>query len=126
MACLPVKRQRYLRITPQPVASGHDCVSDDAGAIQCVSAATAATPSSQAKISITIRLAAKTANAIWSGKNMKETSQSNPPTGAGEPSASVCVFCPALLVEGETYCCTSCEINLMRDPNYRMCGGNDD
>ena len=57
---------------------------------------------------------------------MKETSQSSQHTGAGEPSASVCAFCQALLAPVETYCCSDCEIELLDDPNYRMHGGVDD
>lgn len=57
---------------------------------------------------------------------MKETVPLNPPTGAGEPSASVCVFCQELLEPAETYCCSDCEIELLDDPNYRMHGESDE
>lgn len=57
---------------------------------------------------------------------MKETVPLNPPTGAGEPSVSVCAFCSALLAPAQTYCCSDCEIELLDDPNYRMHGGVDD
>jgi len=53
---------------------------------------------------------------------MNEITQSSLPTGDGEPSASVCAFFSAGLPGSVVYCCTSCEINLMQDPNYRMCG----
>lgn len=55
-------------------------------------------------------------------KNTNGTSQSSQPIGAGEQSASVCAFCSAALPESVVYCCTSCEISLMQDPNYLMCG----
>ena len=57
---------------------------------------------------------------------MKETSQSSQPTGAGEPSALSCAFCQALLAPAETYCCSDCEIELLEDPNFKMCGGSDE
>ncbi|PNK64566.1 protein ninF [Pantoea sp. FDAARGOS_194] len=57
---------------------------------------------------------------------MKKTVPLNPPIGGGEPSASVCAFCQALLAPVETYCCSDCEIELLDDPNYRMHGGVDD
>lgn len=57
---------------------------------------------------------------------MKETVPLNPHTGAGEPSASVCAFCQALLAPAQTYCCSECEIELLEDHNYRMHGGEDD
>lgn len=57
---------------------------------------------------------------------MKETSQSSPPTGAGEPSALFCAFCQASLAPCETYCCSDCEIELLDDPNYRMHGESDE
>lgn len=88
--------------------------------------ATAATPSSQAKISIGMGSHVSLAKPTSNGKTMKETSQSNPPTGAGELSASVCAFCQAPLAPAETYCYSDCEIELLDDPNYRMHGGVDD
>lgn len=57
---------------------------------------------------------------------MNEITQSSPPTGDGEQSASVCVFCQELLAPAETYCCSKCEIELLDDPNYRMQGESDD
>ncbi|WP_217548850.1 protein NinF [Pantoea sp. GbtcB22] len=57
---------------------------------------------------------------------MSNTTPSNPPTGAGELSALVCVFCAITLADCETYCCSACEVELMSDPNFRMCGGSDE
>ena len=57
---------------------------------------------------------------------MKETEPLNQHTGAGEPSASVCAFCPALLAPEETYCCSDCEIELLNNPSFKMCGGSDE
>lgn len=52
---------------------------------------------------------------------MKETSQSNQPTGAGEQSASVCAGCGAQLLDTEVYACTSClDLWLLLDPNGLM------
>lgn len=58
---------------------------------------------------------------------MKETVPLNPPTGAGEPSASVCAGCSAQLLDTEVYACTSClDLWLMLDPNFKMTGETDD
>ncbi|MBD9658094.1 hypothetical protein [Pantoea sp. PNT03] len=57
---------------------------------------------------------------------MKETLQSNPPTGAGELSPLVCVFCAITLADCETYCCTDCTDHLQEaDPNFGMTGDDD-
>lgn len=91
-----------------------------------MNAATAATPSSRAKTNITTASHVSLAKPTSNGKTMKETSQSNLPTGAGEQSASVCAFCQASLAPCETYCCSDCEIELLDDPNYRMHGESDE
>ena len=87
--------------------------------------ATAATPSSPLKTNITMTINAKNANATSSGKMQKLTNSSSQPITSGEPSALVCVFCGAELDERETYCCSSCETEMLDDPNYKMCGGDD-
>lgn len=56
---------------------------------------------------------------------MSETTLSSQPTGAGEPSASVCVGCEAHLSPQETYACDTCDAGWMKDANFNMCGGED-
>ena len=52
---------------------------------------------------------------------MKETSQSNQHTGAGEQSASVCAGCSSALKPTEVYACSEClDFWLMTDPNGLM------
>lgn len=58
-------------------------------------------------------------------KNGNETGQLNQPTGAGEPSASVCVGCEVRLSPQETYACDMCAAGWMKDANFNMCGGKD-
>lgn len=57
---------------------------------------------------------------------MKETEPLNQPTGAGEPSASVCAGCSSALKPTEVYACSEClDFWLMTDPNGLM-GVDDD
>ncbi|MCA1178890.1 protein NinF [Pantoea rwandensis] len=52
---------------------------------------------------------------------MSNTTPSNQPTGAGEQSALVCVFCGITLADAETYCCESCVEEIWAsDPNGLM------
>ncbi|WP_160833400.1 protein NinF [Pantoea sp. Seng] len=54
---------------------------------------------------------------------MSNITPSNLPTGAGEHSALVCVFCGTGLKPSEVYCCTGCADHLMEsDPNFDMTG----
>ena len=54
---------------------------------------------------------------------MSNTTPSNQPTGAGELSALVCVFCAITLQSSETYCCSACAEQLQEaDPNFDMTG----
>lgn len=56
-------------------------------------------------------------------KNTNGTSQSNLPTGDGEPCASACVGCEARQSPQETYACDTCAAGWMKDANFNMCGG---
>lgn len=59
---------------------------------------------------------------------MKKSNEdrSNPPTGAGELSASACAGCGAQLQATEVYACGSClDLWLLLDPNFDMTGEND-
>ncbi|AVE16837.1 protein NinF [Pantoea vagans] len=59
-------------------------------------------------------------------KTTNGTSQSSQPTGAGEPSASVCAGCGAQLLDTEVYACGSClDLWLLLDPNFDMTGESD-
>ncbi|WP_156150556.1 hypothetical protein [Pantoea sp. BL1] len=54
---------------------------------------------------------------------MSNTTPSNQPTGAGEQSALVCVFCGITLADAETYSCTECAVELevfdrMKEENH--------
>lgn len=91
-----------------------------------MNAVTAATPYSPVKINTGTASHVKNVNRTTAMKNGNETGQSNQPTGAGDPSALACVFCAALLVPAETYCCTSCADSLASaDPNFDMTGEDD-
>ena len=58
---------------------------------------------------------------------MKETGQSNPPTGAGEQSALQCAGCGSQLLDTEVYACTSClDLWMLLDPNFRLTGETDE
>lgn len=88
--------------------------------------AAAATPSSPQKTSITTPLAASSAIAISNGRTMSEITQSSQPTGAGEPSASVCAGCGTQLQDTEVYACGCClDLWLLADPNFDMTGESD-
>ncbi len=86
-----------------------------------MNAATAATPSSPVKTSIGLGFHVKNVNRTTAMKNGSVTGQSNQPTGAGEQSALVCVFCGITLADAETYCCENCVEEIWAsDPNGLM------
>lgn len=59
-------------------------------------------------------------------KTTNVTSQSNPPTGAGELCASVCAGCGTQLQDTEVYACGCClDLWLLADPNFDMTGESD-
>lgn len=91
-----------------------------------MTAAADATPSSPQKTSITTGPAVSPASAISNGRTMSAITQSSQPTGAGEPSASVCAGCGTQLQDTEVYACGLClDLWLLADPNFDMTGESD-
>lgn len=88
-----------------------------------MNAAAAATPSSPQKTSTGMEHHVKTVKQITGSSRPKCISPSSQPTGAGEPSASVCVGCDRHLSPQETYACDTCAAGWMKDANFNMCGG---
>jgi len=66
----------------------------------------------------------KTVKQITGSSRPKCISQSNPPTGAGEQSASVCVGCEVRLSPQETYACDTCAAGWMKGANFNMTGSD--
>lgn len=91
-----------------------------------MTAAADVTPSSHQRINFTTALIVTSVNAISNGRTMSDTTQSSHPTGDGAQSATACAFCGTTLADSQVYCCTSCEVTLMLDPNYRLSGEDND
>lgn len=87
-----------------------------------MNAAAAVTSPSPQKTSTGMEHHVKTVKQTTGSNRPKCVVQLSQPTGDGVQSASVCAFCSAALPDSVVYCCTSCEINLMQDPHFRMCG----
>lgn len=91
-----------------------------------MNAAAAATPSSPQKTSTGMEHHVKTVKQITGSNRPKCISPSNPPGGAGEPSASVCAGCGTQLQDTEVYACGCClDLWLLADPNFAMTGESD-